>query len=179
MILVFFESEARVERLGAFVTLWKEMETYTTDVLLGTEGFGVVHLVALNFQLQQTPVWQTDAVAVAQMAIDDFSQGNNDALDGALVDMCPLGRLLENHLLANGLMVHGYGLVFAESRECRLGFFLYSVFHVCLAFGILLLRCKDTTFSRELQINQGKVSFKNFRENFWTSPYLDICVKVL
>ena len=61
--LIFLESDALVEGLGAFVALWDEVEADTTNVLLGTEGLGVVDLVALDLEFHQTEVPKAHLVA--------------------------------------------------------------------------------------------------------------------
>ena len=88
---VFFEGDAFVEGLGAFVAFREEMETYTADVLLGAEGLGIIYLFTLNLQLHHAPFRKAYSVAFAQMTIDDFCDTHQYTLDGALAESSALG----------------------------------------------------------------------------------------
>ena len=69
---LLLEGDAVVEGLRAIAALGDKMEADASDVFLGTEVLEVVNLVALYFEFHQAPVAQTDTVALAQMAVDDF-----------------------------------------------------------------------------------------------------------
>ena len=71
---LLLEGDAVVEGLDAFLALRQEVEADATDVLLGTERLGVIDLVALNLEFHHTPVWETNAVAIAQVAVDNLGQ---------------------------------------------------------------------------------------------------------
>ena len=91
------------------------MEADTSDVLLGTEGLGVIDLFALDFEFHQAPVLQTHLVSVAQMIVYDFCHTHQDADDVAFAETGALGRFLDDLFALDGLVVNGYGLVLAES----------------------------------------------------------------
>ena len=111
---VFFEGDAVVESLCAFVAFWEEVETDTADVLLGAEGLGIIYLFTLDFQLHHAPFWEAYSVAIAQMTIDDFCDAHQDAFDGAFAESCALGRFLHQLIALDGLIVYGYCLVFPK-----------------------------------------------------------------
>jgi len=69
---LLLEGDAVVEGLRAIAALGDKMEADATNVFLGTEVLEVVYLVALYLEFHQAPVAQTDTVALAQMAVDDF-----------------------------------------------------------------------------------------------------------
>ena len=69
---LLLEGDAVVEGLGAIAALGDEVEADASDVFLGTEVLKAVYLVALYLEFHQAPVLQTDTVALAQMAVDDF-----------------------------------------------------------------------------------------------------------
>ena len=112
---VFFEGDAVVESLGAFVAFWEEVETDAADVLLGAEGLGIIYLFTLDFQLHHAPFWEAYSVAFAQMAIDDFCDTHQYALDGAFAESSTLGRFFQELIALDGLIVYGYCLVLSES----------------------------------------------------------------
>ena len=90
---LLLEGDAVVEGLGAIAALGDEVEADTTDVFLGTEVLEVVYLVALYLEFHQAPVAQTDTVALAQMAVDDFRKpydggGHHAFADGVLLSVC-------------------------------------------------------------------------------------------
>jgi len=87
---LLLEGDAVVEGLGAIAALGDEMEADASDVFLGTEVLKVVNLVALYLEFHQAPVAQTDTVALAQMAVDDFRKpydggGHHALADGVLL----------------------------------------------------------------------------------------------
>ena len=53
--LVFVEVDILVEFGGAVFAFWEEVETDTTDVLLGTEILEIVDLVALDLEFHRAP----------------------------------------------------------------------------------------------------------------------------
>ena len=53
---VFFEGDAVVESLCAFVAFWEEVETDTADVLLGAEGLGIIYLFHSQSPTSSCPI---------------------------------------------------------------------------------------------------------------------------
>ena len=92
---LLLEGDAVVEGLGAIAALGDEVEADTTDVFLGTEVLEVVYLVALYLEFHQAPVAQTDTVALAQMAVDDFRKPYDGGGHHALADGVLLAGLLD------------------------------------------------------------------------------------
>ena len=92
---LLLEGDAVVEGLGAIAALGDEMEADATDVFLGTEVLKVVYLVALYLEFHQAPVAQTDTVALAQMAVDDFRKPYDGGGHHALADGVLLAGLLD------------------------------------------------------------------------------------
>ena len=105
------------------------METDTADVLLGTEGFGVVDLVALYFELHQAEVSQTHLVAHLKMTADGLGHRHHHSFEHATTDGHVSGRFLEKLPALDSLVVNGYSLVFAIGLERRFGLFFDPVFH--------------------------------------------------
>jgi len=77
-----FVVDAVVEILNAVDALGDDVEADTTDVFLGFEVGGGVNLVALDFQFQHADAVQTDLVAIAKVALDDFGESR----EGRLID---------------------------------------------------------------------------------------------
>lgn len=92
---LFLEGDAVVEGLGAIAALGDEVEADTTDVFLGTEVLEVVNFVALYLEFHQAPVAQTDTVALAQMAVDDFRKPYDGGGHHAFADGVLLAGLLD------------------------------------------------------------------------------------
>ena len=161
VVLVLFESDAIVEGLGAFVAFGDKVEADTTDVLFGTEGLGIVNLFALNFEFHQPPVLETHTIAIAQMAVDNLGHTHQDTDDIAFAESRTLGRFLDNLFTLDGLVVNGYGLVFAKSSELRLGLFLDSVSHKRIILMILSLQ-RYIIFERIIQIQSKNICFLRF-----------------
>ena len=111
---VFFEGDAFVEGLGAFVAFREEMETDTADVLLGAEGLGIIYLFTLNLQFHHAPFRKAYSVAFAQMTIDDFCDTHQYTLDGALAESSALGRFFQELIALDSLIVYGYCLVLSK-----------------------------------------------------------------
>ena len=63
LLLFFFEGDAFVEFLGAFVAFGEEVDAHTTDVFLGAEGFGIVHFRAFYLEFHHAPVWQAARIS--------------------------------------------------------------------------------------------------------------------
>ena len=88
--LLLVKGDAFVERLGAVVALWQEMEADTTNVLLGTEVLEVIYLVALDFELHHAPATKAHSVAFTQMAVNDFGKADDDSDDFSFAVGMPL-----------------------------------------------------------------------------------------
>ena len=63
------------------------------------------------------------------MIVDDFCYADECGSDVAFMETRSASSLFDNLPATDFLLVNGNGFVFAERGECRLGFFLYSVFH--------------------------------------------------
>lgn len=113
LCFVFLVGDAFVEGLTAFVALGEEVEAHAANMLLGAEGLGIVHLLALNLEFHHAPVREAHFVAFAQMAVDNFGHAHQHARDVSLAESCALRHFLDNLFAVNGLVVDGYGLVFA------------------------------------------------------------------
>ena len=167
LLLFFLEGDSFVEFLGAFVAFGEEVDAYTADVLLGAEGFGIVHFRAFYLEFHHAPVWQTDAVAVAQVAVDDFGECHDDTVDGAFVDVHASGNFLDELFALDGFVVDGYGLVFAEGGEVGFAFFLDFVLHSSFYFIF------------DANIRYFRENAKKFLENlrFWSFLMLFVLQK--
>lgn len=108
------------------------MKPDALDVLTWTESLRGVHFIAFNLQFHETPVTQTDFVALAQMTADDVRESHQHSDDSSLADTVALSHLFNNLIRFDGLMVARHGLILAERRERWLGFFLQFVFHIVI-----------------------------------------------
>ena len=136
LVLFFFEGpvslegDVGVEFGGAFVAFRDEVEADTADVLLGTEVLEVVDLLALDLELQQTEVLQADLVTHLQVTHHCFCDSHHQAFEHTTTDAhASGGSLLKQLATLNGLVMNGYGLVFAIGGKRWLGFFLNPVSH--------------------------------------------------
>ena len=134
--LLFFEGsvslelDVRVEFGGAIGAFWDEMEADTTNVLVGTEVLEVVDLLTFDLEFQQTKVLQADLVAHLQVTHHCFCDSHHQAFEHTTTDAhASGGSLLKQLATLDGLVVNGYGLVFAIGGKRWLGFFLNPVSH--------------------------------------------------
>ena len=147
--LLTLVGDAIVEGLGAFVAFWDEVEADTSDVFVGTEGFGIVDFFALDFEFHQAEVPQAHLVAHLKMTAYGFGYSHHHAFEHTSADAHVPGGLFEQLAAFDGLVVNGYGLVLAEGLECRLCLFLDSVFHkFCINWFVYVAK---------IRINEGKI----------------------
>ena len=85
---ISFKLDVFVEVGAAAGAFGQEVEADAVDVAADVEVGGVVDLVALYFELHQSPVVQPYLVALAQVFVDDFRQadhGGGQCTDGDAV----------------------------------------------------------------------------------------------
>ena len=158
-ILVLLEGDAIVEGLGAFVTLGQEVEADTTDVLPGTEGLGVVDLVALDFELHQAKPLQSHLVTTTKMAPYGVRHAHHQAFEYASAEARPSGCLFKEAAAVYCLVMNGYRLVLTIVLQGGFGLFLDSVFHTFADLGTKVRFCEQTSKQiRELFIGNRKIS---------------------
>ena len=132
VIADLFEGNALIELGRAFFTFWNEVETDTTNVLLGTEILEIVNLFALDFEFQKAEPLQSNFVAHLEMATDSFCHRHHQTFKHTTTNGHSSGCSFFKKLATlNRLIVNGYGLVFTKSWKLWLRFFLYSVPHIC------------------------------------------------
>ncbi len=106
------------------------MEADTADVLLGTEVLEVVDLLTFDLEFQQAEILQANLVAHLQVTHHRFCDSHHQAFEHTTTDAHASGGSLFKQLATlDGLVMNGYGLVFAIGRKRWLGLFLDSVSH--------------------------------------------------
>ena len=72
--------------------------------------------------------------SIPQVATDDFRNSHHQSFEGPSADAHVTCSLFVNLATLDGLVMNGHRLIFAESAERRLGFFLDFVSHLCSFF---------------------------------------------
>ena len=110
------------------LTFWDKVETDTTDVLLGTEILQIIHLVALDFEFQQTKILQTHLVAHTEMTPDSISHIHHQTLEYPSAQTSPSCCLLIKLMTLYQLIMNSLSLILPIRRQLRL------IYKACQSF---------------------------------------------
>ena len=136
---VFLELDVLVEHGFAVFALGDDVEADTADVLLRAELLRAVNLLALDLQLQTSPLPQLDDVSSTEMTADNLRESHHDGVDEWLVVRMLFADFLQDLRVADGALMAGHRLVLAERCQRRFVLFDNLVLHI-LGFNACSVR---------------------------------------